>query len=366
MLIRMNDQAAMKIALSLARKASGKTSPNPMVGAVIFRSERVISKAYHMKAGTPHAEALALAEAGDKARGATLYVTLEPCCHTNKRTPPCTSAIIDSGIKRVVVAMQDPNPLVSGQGISLLKRAGIIVDCGLMEDEARELNYAYIKHISTGQPYVTLKMAMTLDGKIATSSGQSRWITGEKARKVVHRMRSDTDAILTAIGTVKADDPEFTSRIRGGVDPVRVIIDPDLDIPVRSRVLSTPPDTIIVTNKSGPKAARLEKNGIRLLSYKGKKLSLNWLMRELGSMGISSVMAEGGASFNWHMIEEGVVDRMVLFMAPKMIGGKDAFPVVGGKGFRRLEDAVRLTGIRTRRVGEDIMITAKVAGPQTS
>lgn len=350
----------MRRALALARRARGRTSPNPMVGAVLVKGGRVIAEAYHKKAGTPHAEALALEAAGDKARGGTLYVTLEPCCHTKKRTPPCTDAIITSGVSDVIVAMQDPNPQVSGKGIRALEGAGIKVSLGIMEKEAQELNHAYIKYISTGMPYVTLKAAMTLDGKIATPEGQSKWITGPEARRVVHRMRSDSDALLTAIGTVKADDPEFTARIRGGQDPVRVIIDPDLEIPSGSRVLKTPPETIIVTRAGGARAQELEASGITLIRYNGK-LDMKWLMRELGSRGITSVLAEGGASFNWHCLDEGIVDRAVFFIAPKVIGGSESIPSVGGgKSFRKLEDAIRLRGIKTRHVGDDIMITADV------
>lgn len=363
MLIPMDDAKHMKRALSLARRALGNTSPNPMVGAVLVKGGKVIAEAYHKRAGTAHAEALALEMAGKKARGAALYVTLEPCCHTNKRTPPCTSAIITSGIKTVHVAMQDPNPYVSGKGIRLLERAGIKVEVGLMENDAKELNRAYIKHISTGLPYVTLKSAMTLDGKIATPKGQSKWITGPEARKVVHRMRSQSDAILTAIGTVKADNPELTARVRGGRDPLRVIIDPDLDISPRSKVLKSPTQsdhlTIIVTKAGAQRVKKLESAGIDILSYRGK-LDLRWLMGELGSMGITSVMAEGGASFNWHCLDEGIVDRVVFFVAPKVIGGRDSFPVVGGKSFRRLEDAIKLGPMRTRRVGDDLMIEADV------
>jgi len=356
----MDNTKHMRRALALARRARGKTSPNPMVGAVLVKDGKVIAEAYHKKAGTPHAEALALAEAGDKARGATLYVTLEPCCHTNKRTPPCTDAIVSSGVSHVVIAMKDPNPHVSGKGIKAIIRSGIVVTSGIMEEEARELNVAYIKHITTGMPFVTLKAAMTLDGKIATPEGQSRWITGPEARRVVHRMRSDSDALLSAIGTVKADDPEFTARIRGGRDPVRVIIDPDIEIPSGSRVLKTPPRTIIVTHANSQRARELEASGIELMRYNGK-LDLGWLMRELGSRGITSVLAEGGSSFNWHCLDEGIVDRAVFFVAPKVIGGSESIPSVGGgKSFRKLEDAIGLRRLKVRHVGEDLMITGEV------
>lgn len=356
----MDNSRYMRRALALARRARGKTSPNPMVGAVLVKRGRVIAEAYHKKAGTPHAEALALAAAGDKAKGGTLYVTLEPCCHTKKRTPPCTDAIISSGVSDVIVAMQDPNPQVSGKGIRALEKAGIGVTVGIMEKEAQELNHAYIKHVTTGLPFVTLKTAMTLDGKIATPEGQSKWITGPETRRVVHRMRSESDALLSAIGTVKADNPEFTARLRGGQDPVRVIIDPELETPSGSRVLQTPPETIIVTKEGGARAQELEASGISMIRYNGK-LDMKWLMRELGSRGITSVLAEGGSSFNWHCLDEGIVDRVVFFIAPKVIGGSESIPSVGGgKSFRKLEDAIRLKKMKVRHVGDDLMITADV------
>lgn len=358
----MNDIIFMKRALSLARRAKGKTSPNPMVGAVLVKNSQKIAEAYHKKAGTPHAEALVLAEAGQRASGGTLYVTLEPCCHINKRTPPCTKAIISAGVARVVIAMKDPNPHVSGKGVQALMDASIKVECGLLEREAWELNRAYSKHISTGIPYVTLKSAMTLDGKIATPEGQSKWITGPESRKLVHRLRSESDAIMSAIGTVKADNPELTARIRGGRNPVRVIIDPDLETPEGARILMTPPETIIVTRTGGARADKLQSMGIKLLRYEGQ-LDMKWLMRELGSMGIVSVLAEGGASFNWHCLDGGIVDRAIFFIAPKIIGGRESFPCIGGKTFRRLEDSIMLRGMKVRHVGDDLMIEAEVLRP---
>jgi diaminohydroxyphosphoribosylaminopyrimidine deaminase/5-amino-6-(5-phosphoribosylamino)uracil reductase len=243
----MNDEFYMKRALKLAAKARSMTSPNPMVGAVLVKKGKIISEDFHRKAGTPHAEALAIEKAKGEAKGTTLYINLEPCCHTEKRTPPCTKAIIAEGINEVVIGMKDPNPKVSGRGISELQKTGIQVRTGVLEDEAKKLNEAYIKHITTGKPFVILKIAMTLDGKIATPEGQSKWITSEKSRKMVHHLRSSVDAIITAIGTVKADDPELTVRIKGNKNPLRIIIDPNLEIPLHSKVLQVPPQTIIVT-----------------------------------------------------------------------------------------------------------------------
>ena len=245
----MNDEWYIRRTLRLAARAQGMTSPNPMVGAVIVKNGEILSEDYHRKPGTLHAEALAIATAGKEAKGSTLYVNLEPCCHTEKRTPPCAKTIIHAGIKRVVIGMTDPNPKVSGKGISELKDAGIEVTSGVLENEARKLNEAYTKYITTGKPFVTLKVAMTLDGKIATPEGQSKWITGEQARKKVHTLRSRADAIMTAIGTVKADDPQLTVRMKKGKNPLRIVIDPNLEIPLHAKILRTPPPTIIVTRE---------------------------------------------------------------------------------------------------------------------
>ncbi|HDK41642.1 MAG TPA: bifunctional diaminohydroxyphosphoribosylaminopyrimidine deaminase/5-amino-6-(5-phosphoribosylamino)uracil reductase RibD, partial [Nitrospirae bacterium] len=221
----ISNKKYMKKALALAAKGKGRTSPNPVVGAVIVKGKRIIAEGFHKKAGTAHAEIVALKKAGSKARGATLYINLEPCCHTDKKTPPCTKAIIQSGIKKVVVAMKDPNPKVSGQGIRELKKAGINVEIGLMREEALKMNEAFAKFIKKKEPFVILKMAQSLDGKIATAKGESKWITGEESRKLVHRVRNEVDAVLVGIGTVKKDDPSLTCRIKGGRNPYRIIAD---------------------------------------------------------------------------------------------------------------------------------------------
>lgn len=349
----------MKRALTLAARASGRTSPNPMVGAVLVKRGRVIAEDYHRKAGAPHAEALVLRRAGERAAGSTMYVTLEPCCHTRKRTPPCTSAIIKAGVKRVVAAMPDPNPEVSGKGFKILRKAGIEVDAGVLVEKARSLNEAYIKYITTGKPFVILKTAMTLDGKIATSSGESKWITGEKARRLVHKTRGGVDALLTGIGTVEADDPQLTCRASGfrGINPVRVVIDPSLRISPRARVLDTPPETMIVTKTRNDKSRALEDSGVRLIHYK-RELDLDWLMRRLAGMEIMSVLVEGGSTLNAHALNGGIVDRVMFFIAPKIIGGEESYPAVGGPGSlaRTLAGAYRIKDMRARLVGEDILI----------
>jgi len=359
----MDDRYLIERTLKLASRARGMTSPNPMVGAVIVRDGRVVAENYHKRPGTPHAEALAIGMAGDNARASTLYVNLEPCCHTDKRTPPCTEAIIEAGIKRVVIAMKDPNPRVSGRGIQRLRDAGIEVISGILEEKARRLNEPYIKYITTKKPFVILKVAMTLDGKIATPEGESRWITGDRSRRMVHRLRSSVDAILTAIGTVKADDPELTARVRGGRHPVRIVIDPRLEIPLNAKILLTPPETIIVTRDregmddpaTDMKIKNLEKSGISIIFFK-EKLDLNWLMERLGEREITSVMIEGGSSLNAHALEDWIVDKAMFFIAPRIIGGRESFPAVGGSGFKRLEDAYRLREVKFRRVGDDLLV----------
>jgi len=346
----------MKRALSIAAKARGMTSPNPMVGAVLVKNKQIIAEDYHRKPGTLHAEALVIEKAGKSAWGSTLFVNLEPCCHTDKRTPPCTKAIINAGIQKVVIGMLDPNPKVSGKGVHELQHAGIRVKSGVLEKESRQLNESYIKFITTGKPFVILKVAMTLDGKIATPEGQSKWVTGEKARQEVHRLRSRVDAIMTAIGTVKADNPQLTARSPGKrKQPVRVVIDPELEIPSNSKLLQTPPETIIVAKKNDQKSNYLENSDIKIINFKAK-LNLMWLMEQLGKMDITSVLIEGGSSLNSHALEDGIVDKVLFFIAPKIIGGRESFPAVGGKTFRRLEEAYRIHETKIRKIGEDFLI----------
>jgi diaminohydroxyphosphoribosylaminopyrimidine deaminase/5-amino-6-(5-phosphoribosylamino)uracil reductase len=355
----MNDELYMKRVLRLAAKARHMTSPNPMVGAVIVKEGKTISEDFHRSAGTPHAEALAIEKAGENTKDSTLYINLEPCCHTEKRTPPCTKAIIIAGIKEVVIGMTDPNPRVLGKGILELQKAGIKVRSGILEKEAKRLNEIYIKYITTGKPFVVLKVAMTLDGKIATPEGQSKWITSEKARMMVHRLRSSVDAVMTAIGTVKADDPELTARIKDRKSPQRIIIDPDLEILLHSKVLQIPPQTFLVIRKSSAveeKKKMLLDRGIQIMEYDGEKVRLQWLMKILGEKEITSVLIEAGSSMNASTLEEGIVDKVMFFIAPKIIGGKESFPAVGGKSFRKLEEAYRLKDVSVKRVGEDILI----------
>ncbi len=353
------DAIFMKRALFLARKAKGQTSPNPMVGAVIVKNGEIISEGYHKKAGLPHAEAEAINKAKKSLKGSTLYVNLEPCCHRDKKTPPCTDAIINSGISRVVIAMRDPNPKVAGKGIEILKNHGIEVTEGILEKEAQKLNEFYIKYITTKLPFVILKIAMTLDGKIATPEGESKWITSEKSRKLVHSIRSRVDALLSAYGTVLKDNPSFTARIKGGRNPLRVIIDPYLEIPLEYNVYSEPSRTLIVVNeiqRESKKARLLYEKGVELLFFSTEKVDLNWLMEELGKRGITSVLIEGGSSLNSYALWSGVVDKIMIFIAPKIIGGIHSYPAVGGKIFKNINEAFKITPYSVKRIGEDILI----------
>lgn len=366
MLPQSLDEKYMRMALRLAEKARGRTSPNPMVGALVVKNGAVISRGYHRRAGEPHAEAVALEKAGKKAKGATLYVTLEPCSHTNKRTPPCTPLVLRSGVKRVVVSMIDPNPSVSGGGLKALRKAGIEVVTGVLEAEAAKLNEAFIKFITKGMPFVTLKIAQTLDGKIATASGESKWITGEKARAEGHRLRNSNDAILVGVNTVLKDDPSLTTRIPGGRDPLRVIVDTRLRTPLTARVMTqkSSAKTCIATLDSMPKDKLVEllDCGAEIILAKGRKgyVDLKSLMKMLGSHGITSVLIEGGAEVNASALKAGIVDKVVMFLAPMLMAGADSLCSIGGASPVKLSQAVRLSEVTSRFVGKDIMIEGYV------
>ncbi|MGB9782330.1 MAG: bifunctional diaminohydroxyphosphoribosylaminopyrimidine deaminase/5-amino-6-(5-phosphoribosylamino)uracil reductase RibD [Moorellaceae bacterium] len=356
------DEFFMRRALELARLGLGRTSPNPAVGAVVVRDGKVVGEGYHRKAGTPHAEIHALGEAGEQSREATLYVTLEPCCHYGK-TPPCTEAIIAAGIKRVVAAMLDPNPKVSGGGVRRLQEAGLEVKVGVMEKEARRLNEAFIKFITTGVPWVTLKMAITLDGKIATRTGASRWISGEASRLKAHELRDTHDAVLVGIGTVLADDPELTTRIPGGRDAVRVILDSRLRLPEKARVVkvSSSAPTLVATTEEAPRERRekLARAGVEVmvLPASGGKVSWPALLQALAQRQITSVLVEGGAEVNASALAEGVVDRVVAFIAPKIFGGREAPGPVAGLGVAHPDEAWKLEEVEMEPLEEDVMIT---------
>ncbi len=355
----MPHEAFMRAALRLAKKGLGRTSPNPAVGAVIVKGGRVIGKGFHRKAGLPHAEIEALGSAKG-VKGATLYVTLEPCCHFG-RTPPCTEAIIGSGIKRVVIGAVDPNPLVRGKGIARLKSAGVAVTSGVLEDECRTLNEAYNHYIRTGLPFVTLKLASTLDGRIATSKGESQWITGVEARKFVHRMRSLNDAVMIGSGTALKDDPALTVRLIKGRNPIKALLDSAFKTPLSAKVFNGG-RVIVFTTRKAPKkkvegARRLGAEVIVAPSSLkwGDGVDTGFVMKELGKREITSVLAEGGGRLAASLLRHGLVNRAAIFLSPKLLGA-DALASVGALGLKRLKDATALKDIKVTNINRDILV----------
>ncbi len=353
----------MDMALDLARRGTGWTSPNPMVGAVVVRDGQVVGKGFHERVGEPHAEPNAIDAAGPAAAGATLYVTLEPCNHTG-RTPPCTEKILSASIKKVVVAMDDPNPDVSGGGNRRLREAGVEVVSGVRESEARQLNEIFIKYIRTKSPFVLVKCAATLDGRIATRTGDSKWVSGEASRAYVHGLRHAYDGILVGVGTVLADDPSLTARRPGleSRDPVRIILDARLDIPPQRKVLASGPaaGTVIVCGPEPPadKRSAIEKTGARVLEapLSGGRIDMARLMPFLGEMGITSLLIEGGGTVLGSAFAAGIVDKVTFFYAPRILGGDDGVPVCRGRGPERMADALRLVDVSVRRFDGDVMI----------
>ncbi len=351
----------MRRALALAARGWGRTRPNPMVGAVVVRNGRCVGEGWHPRAGEPHAEVFALRAAGDAAKGADLYVTLEPCCH-HGRTPPCVNAVLGAGIRRVYAAMEDPFPRVAGGGFMALRTAGVETHCGLLEPAARSLNRAYLKATTRRMPWVTLKMASTLDGKIATRTGDSRWVTGPAARRQVHRLRDRHDAILTGIDTVLADNPLLTTRIPNGRDPVRIILDTRGRMPPDSAMVQTadevatwwcvgkdlaPPDTL---------PARLKVVRCPMDERKGR-VDLNYVLAEVLEAGLHSVLCEGGSAVAGSLLDAGLVDEVVWFLAPKLCGGTESLAALGGVGVERMSAAHRLREVRVRQFGSDWMLT---------
>ena len=364
--IRLQDEDFMRTALQMARNAEGRTSPNPLVGAVIVRDGRIVAAGWHRKAGTPHAEVHALNMAGDLAKGATLYVTLEPCAHYG-RTGPCAKAVAEAGIARVVIAMKDPNPLVAGKGIKILEDAGVDVTCGVLEAEAASLNEVFLKWIAHKMPFVVLKTAMTLDGKIATVTGESQWITNEASRRRVHEWRDRYDGILVGIGTVLKDNPSLTARLPEGVgkNPVRIIADSLARTPLNAKIVTDgQARTIVVVTEHAPaeRIAALKNAGVEILTAgSGEQVDLYAMMRQLGRQEICSVFAEGGGCMNYSLLKAGLVDKVHAFIAPKLVGGKDALTPVEGKGFAHLSEAVELERLTAEPMAGDILLTGYVA-----
>jgi len=364
------DRYFMRMALRLAQKGLGKTSPNPMVGAVVVKAGKVVGRGYHKEAGLKHAEIVALDTAGDHAKGATVYVTLEPCTHFGK-TPPCVNALIERGVKRVVSAMKDPNPVNNGKAFRVLKARGIKVSCGLLEKEAKKLNEVFIKYITSKRPFITCKLAQTLDGKIATKTGDSKWITGKESRRFAHELRSQADAVMVGVGTIIKDDPLLTSRkhveglrfkVQSLKQPIKIIVDSTLRAPSNARIFGkdSPAKVILATTKKAPKArVKLFKKldcEVLMLNQKNGTVSLRHLMKELGKRQITSVLVEGGGELVGGLVDEKLVDKFLIFVTPKIIGGKNAITSVEGKGVDKISKAIKLKGIKYRRFKEDLLI----------
>lgn len=381
----MTDREYMLRAIKLARKGIGWTNPNPMVGAVIVKDGRIIGEGYHAKCGEYHAERNAIASLTESAEGATLYVTLEPCCHHGK-TPPCTEAILEQGIGRVVIGSRDPNPQVAGKGVAILRKAGVQVEEDFMREECDKLNPIFFHYITTGTPYVVMKYAMTADGKIATKTGASKWITGPEAREEVHRMRHQYMGIMVGIGTVLADDPMLNVRLEGKRSPLRIICDSQLRIPLDSKICKTAGQyrTILACGKigceSGPvsdrsncrgdsqenvqeKIQKLKAMGVQVVECPDQqgRVDLQQLMKYLGSQGIDSILLEGGGNLNDGALRAGIVKRLMVFVAPRLFGGESSKTPIAGIGVETPSEAVMLQLLDVRNKGGDLLLEYEVS-----
>ena len=358
-------QQYMQQALQIAAYAAGRTSPNPLVGAVIVKDGRVVGQGWHRKAGTEHAEIHALRQAGELAAGATIYVTLEPCSHYG-RTGPCSKALIDAGIQRVVIAMLDPNPLVAGKGVAMLKAAGIEVETGLLQAQAERLNEVFLKWIMTKMPFVVMKTAMTLDGKIATAAGNSKWISNEVSRRRVHELRDVYDGILVGIGTVLADDPALTTRLasQSGKNPLRIVVDSRARTPLTAKVVTDGQAETLIAVTAAAEAAKVEalrQAGVEVLVVNdGQQVDLKQLFCRLGERGICSIFVEGGALINYSLLKAGLIDKVYSFIAPKMVGGSSAPGPVGGDGVETLDQAFLLEDVETELLAGDILVSGYI------
>ncbi len=352
----------MRQAMRLARKAKGMTSPNPLVGALVVKNGRIIGRGFHQRAGSAHAEVLALDEAGQKAKGATLYVTLEPCTHYGK-TPPCVDRIIRSKVKEVVIGMIDPNPINNGKGMRILQQQKIKVTVGIIEKELRAMNESFFKYITKRLPFVTVKVAQSLDGKIATRSGDSKWITSDKSRAYAHRMRKDFDAIMVGVNTVLRDNPRLSSWF-SKKHPIKIVVDSQLSTPPQANLFSNDAVVILVTlstqtgQQTDNRKALTAKSKILEVKERSGQINLTDMMKRLAGMGITSVLVEGGGMLIGSLFDEKLVDKIMFFISPKIIGGKEAIGSVMGKGIDRIERAVKLKDLKLRRFGEDILVEA--------
>ncbi|MDU1910054.1 bifunctional diaminohydroxyphosphoribosylaminopyrimidine deaminase/5-amino-6-(5-phosphoribosylamino)uracil reductase RibD [Fusobacterium sp.] len=347
----------MERALELAALGEGKVNPNPMVGAVVVKDGKIVGEGYHKKYGGPHAEVFALGEAGKKAEGATIYVTLEPCSHYGK-TPPCAKKIIDMGIKRCIIASLDPNPLVSGRGIKMMTDAGIEVITGIMEKEASELNRVFMKYISTKVPYLFLKCGITLDGKIASRTGNSKWITNELAREKVQKLRNKYMGIMVGINTILADNPSLTARIENARNPYRIVIDPFLDIPIDSKFVNfEDKKSILITSYSNvekEKISFLKKKNINVIFLKGIDFKLYDILKKIGDLGIDAVLLEGGSFLISKAFSENIIDGGEIFIAPKILGDDKAIPFIRGFDCEYISDGFQLTNVKINNYGNNV------------
>lgn len=354
------DEFWMRRVLHLAERGRGRTSPNPMVGAILIRDGLIVGEGYHQKAGDPHAEILAIQKAGERAKGATLYINLEPCIH-HGRTPPCVPAILEAGIRNVIIGMEDPNPSVRGRGIKALKKAGLQVEVGILEMECRRLNESFIKYILNREPFVILKIAATLDGRIATRTGVSQWITCEESRRFVHRLRDQVDGLVVGIGTILKDDPLLSTRIPGGRNPYRIILDSELKIPENARLFSSSPERVILaTTDHAPREKfehlRPKVGEILICNSKGGRVDLKSLLARLGEMEMMSLLVEGGSQVNGSFFDEGLIDKVLVFISPKWFGDPHALGIFSGKGVDEIPKALSLKEITLRRIGEDLVV----------
>ncbi|WP_410768313.1 bifunctional diaminohydroxyphosphoribosylaminopyrimidine deaminase/5-amino-6-(5-phosphoribosylamino)uracil reductase RibD [Fontibacillus sp. BL9] len=356
----IDDEYYMDLALQMAERAQGQTGINPVVGAVVVKDGAVVGLGSHLKRGTPHAEVHALNMAGSQAEGSTVYVTLEPCSHYGM-TPPCSERLIREKVSRVVIACDDPNPLVAGRGIRMLREKGIEVVTGILRDRAIRLNKMFIKYITTGLPYITIKTASTLDGKIASRTGDSKWISNAAARDIVHTMRHRHQGIMVGVGTILADDPQLTTRLSvPGLSPVRIIADSTLRIPLNSKVLNDglAPTLLLTTSEAdGDKADALRERGIEvLICGDGPSVDLKLALTQLGEREISSILVEGGGRLNGSLLEQQMADEVVMFLAPKLIGGLHAPGSFMFEGYDRMADAVTLSGLEVEQIGDNVCI----------
>lgn len=361
------DEYYMGLAINLARKGIGKVNPNPMVGAVIVKDNEIVGTGYHEKYGGKHAEINAIENSRERLNGSTMYVNLEPCSHFGK-TPPCVDKIIESKINKVVIASVDPNPLVQGKGVKKLRDAGIEVKVGVLDEENKKLNEVFLKYIKNKKPFVVIKVAMSLDGKIATATGQSKWISCDESRRYVHKLRSEVMGILVGINTVIKDNPMLDCRLENGKNPIRIIVDTTLKIPIDSKIVSSSKSirTIVVTTKNANRNVikLLEDKGVEILTVnlKNNLVDLKEMINKLGELNIDSILIEGGSSLNFSAINENIVDKIQVYVAPIILGGESSKTSIGGQGVDDIKEASKLHRLEYKQVGSDILIEGYLKG----